>query len=86
MKPFNFSGSVWVVLIYLYWLIGAAVHIVLAIGVYRDAKYLQKELNRPPAFVTGEMWAFATLIGGVVAAGIYWVIHHSALRPPETKQ
>ena len=81
IMPFNTP----VILIYIYWLIIAAIHIVFAIGVYKDAERLEKELNRPILFVPVEMWAIATLVGGVITAGIYWVIHHSTLRPADTK-
>ena len=83
--PLNMPGKAWVYLIYIYWLIIAAIHVVFAIGVYKDAVRLQRELNHPVLFVPVEIWAIATLVGGVITAGIYWVIHHSTLRSPDTK-
>ena len=58
--------------------ISAFVHISFAGGVARDAGRLH-QINQRPALVSGHVWAFATLIGGVVIAAIYWFIHHSNL-------
>jgi hypothetical protein len=77
-----FSGAP--LLIYLYWAVIVLVHILLAVGVHEDTKRLGTE-NRPVIFVAGWVWALATLIGGVVTAGIYWVLHHSTLRPSDPK-
>ena len=58
--------------------INALVHIIFAGAVARDggALYLR---GRKPALVSAYVWSFATLIGGVVVAAIYWFIHHSTL-------
>lgn len=61
------------------WGIGVAVltvlvHIIFAWAVYRDAEH-----QRTPIFVGPEIWGLATLLGGVVTAGIYWALHHSCL-------
>ena len=58
--------------------VNALVHLSFAGGVARDAGSLHK-LKRRPALVSAHVWAFATLIGGVVIAAIYWFIHHSNL-------
>lgn len=52
------------------------VQIVLAMAVYRDAKRLQTL-----TFLDPVLWCVATLVGGVITAGIYWTIHHSRLNP-----
>tara|TARA_B110000908_G_C9942989_1_gene309074 strand:- start:72 stop:335 length:264 start_codon:yes stop_codon:yes gene_type:complete len=59
-------------------LINALVHLMFAGAVARDAGALN-QLNRRPALVSAYIWAFATLIGGVFVAAIYWFIHHSNL-------
>lgn len=66
---------------YLIMLINALLHLVFAGAVARDAGQLYK-LGGRPALVSGPTWAFATLIGGVVTATIYWFIHHSTLTRP----
>lgn len=55
-------------------------HIVFGFGVYLDVLRLRKE-GRRIFFVHTSIWFFATLIGGVFVAGIYWVLHHSRLNP-----
>jgi hypothetical protein len=57
----------------------AIVHIVFAIAVTHDAKRFH--LKGLSTFLVGPgMWGFATLMGGVWVALIYWIIHHSNLR------
>lgn len=58
--------------------INALVHLVFAGAVAKDAGSLY-QVGRRPALVSAHVWAFSTLIGGVVAAAIYWFIHHSNL-------
>jgi hypothetical protein len=72
------------ILFYVYWAAIAIIHILLAVGVYDAEKQLKRE-NRPTILAPGWVWAVATLIGGVVTAGIYWAINHSTLRPSEPK-
>ena len=59
----------------------ALVHIVFAVAIYRDAA----RLNRSQALAIGGIgpiiWCLATLVGGVITAGIYWAMHHSRLNP-----
>lgn len=54
------------------------VHIGFAVAVLRNATSLPPQET---IFVGPTVWFFATLIGGVFVAGIYWVIHHSRLNP-----
>lgn len=56
---------------------GLAVAVV--VGVYLDAARLQEDPGRTTAIVPGSLWAFATLVGGVFVAAIYWLMHHSTL-------
>ena len=57
----------------------AIVNIVFAIGVFADATRMLNDAGRNTELVPGPMWAFATLIGGVFVAAVYWLIHHSTL-------
>lgn len=52
-----------------------------AIGVYIDAENIYKYSNRQTFLVGRGVWALATILGGVFVAGIYWLIHHSNLKP-----
>ena len=66
------------------WSVGVAVltvpiHIAFAAAVYRDTKRLQT-----PIFLSPGLWCVATLVGGVITAGIYWAMHHSRLNPTTT--
>jgi hypothetical protein len=81
--PDNFipgAGLVWIVAL---WILTAVVHIGFAIAVLSDAQLLWMRLRRKTFFVGGGLWSLATLLGGVFVAAIYWVIHHSTLRPPQ---
>ena len=67
---------------YLFMAINAILHVLFAGAVARDTGNLH-QLGQRPALVSGATWAFATLLGGVITATIYWFIHHSTLtRPP----
>ncbi len=62
-------------------IINALLHVIFAGAVARDAGFLYK-LGQRPALVSAATWAFATLLGGVFVAAIYWFIHHSNLTRP----
>jgi len=53
-------------------------HMVFAAAVATDAGKLHKQ-QLQPLLVSGITWAFATLLGGVFIAAIYWLMHHSTL-------
>ena len=65
--------------------INAILHVVFAGGVARDAGNLYK-IGQRPALVSAASWAFATLIGGIFTAAIYWFIHHSTLTRPSVRE
>lgn len=50
-----------------------------AIGVYRDT--VKVRMARDIELVSPGVWAFATVVGGIMTAGVYWLIHHSTLNP-----
>lgn len=62
-------------------MINAFLHLIFAGGVAKDAGMLHK-MGQKTAMVSAPVWAFATLIGGVFVAAIYWLIHHSNLTRP----
>lgn len=66
-------------------LINAFIHVIFAGGIARDAGNLYK-IGQKTALVSAPTWAFATLIGGVVVAAIYWFIHHSTLTRPAVRE
>lgn len=59
-------------------MINVIVHVMFAGAVAKDAGNLNK-ITQKTALVSGVTWAFATLVGGVFVATIYWLIHHSKL-------
>lgn len=67
---------------YLIMIINGILHLVFAGAVARDAGGMNR-LGQKTVLVSASTWAFATLIGGVLTATIYWLLHHSTLtRPP----
>jgi hypothetical protein len=60
----------------------AIVHIALALGVYRDGESLQIK-GLKTFLVTPVVWGLATLLGGIIPALAYWLIHHSTLKSTE---
>lgn len=59
-------------------IISAIIHLIFASAVARDAGHLVKQ-HRTTYLVSGVTWAFATLMGGVFVAAIYWLMHYSTL-------
>ena len=56
------------------------VNVALAIGVYLDTSDLN--LRRRKLYFGGSgTWFLATLVGGVLVALAYWIIHRSTLNP-----
>jgi hypothetical protein len=62
-------------------LLTALIHVAFAWAVLDDAGVIWRIERRKTLFVSGGLWALATLLGGVLVAGLYWAMHHSTLRP-----
>ena len=58
--------------------INIILHLIFASAVAKDSGQLNK-LGRTTYLVSGMVWAFATLVGGVLIAGLYWLMHYSTL-------
>ena len=54
------------------------VHVALAIAVWSDSNELQRQGQRL-AFFGPPLWTMTVIISGIVAAGFYWIIHHSTI-------
>lgn len=70
---------------YLILLINCILHFIFAGAVARDAGNLYR-LGQKPVLVSAATWAFATLIGGVFTATIYWILHYSTLTRPTVRE
>lgn len=70
---FIFWGTVIILLVVM-------VHVMFAFGVYSDALRLRRTFQKT-ILVNPGMWLFATVVGGVFVAAVYWILHHSILNP-----
>lgn len=70
----NFSMQ-WQSMLVLIAIISAVVHVIFAGAVAKDAGKITKT-GVATQLVSPMTWAFATLVGGVPVAAIYWFIHH----------
>ncbi|VAW94037.1 hypothetical protein MNBD_GAMMA22-2116 [hydrothermal vent metagenome] len=69
-KSFDFDNMVT-----MYYLLMAVVHFGFAAAVAKDAGRLHQ--SRGSTILVGPvMWSFATIIGGVWVAAVFWVLHH----------
>jgi hypothetical protein len=59
-------------------MVNAIIHLFFAGAIAKDVGKLY-QLGIKPQLVSGSVWAFATLIGGVMTAFIYWLMHYSLL-------
>lgn len=70
---------------YLMIIINVILNFIFAGAVARDAGNLYR-LGQRPVLVSAATWAFATLIGGVFSAAIYWLLHYSTLARPSVRE
>ena len=61
------------------------INLIFAAAVAKDAGSFEKQ-GGATLLVSGLTWAFATLIGGIFIAAIYWFIHHSTLTRADYKE
>ena len=73
----NYSNQISAIY-YLVVVVKALVGLIFAGAVAKDGGKLQK-LGQNTLLVSPYTWAFATLVGGVVIAAIYWFMHYSSL-------
>lgn len=71
--------------IFIFWatviiLLIVIVNVFFAFGVYSDALRLRRTVNTT-ILVNPAVWLFATVLGGVLVAAVYWILHHSTLNP-----
>jgi len=72
-KSFDFENMVT-----MYYILMAIVHFAFAAAVAKDAGGLLQ--SRGSTILVGPvMWSFATIIGGVWVAAVFWVLHHLPL-------
>ncbi len=55
------------------------VHVFFAVGVFRAARGLRRR-GEKLIFAPPVVWAIHTLLWGMCALLLYWLIHHSSLR------
>ena len=70
---------------YFIMLINGLLHLIFAGAVAHDAGNMNR-MGQKPVLVSAATWAFATLIGGVMTATIYWLLHHSTLTRPTIRE
>jgi uncharacterized membrane protein len=70
---------------YIMMLVNGVLHVIFAGAVARDAGGMNR-IGQKPVLVSATTWAFATLVGGVFTAVIYWFLHHSTLTRPAIRE
>ena len=66
-------------------IINGILHLIFAGAVAHDAGNMNR-MGQKPVLVSAATWAFATLIGGVFTATIYWLLHYSTLTRPTVRE
>ena len=56
-------------------------HVLFAVAVWRDSRHWVRRGGRT-VLLAGWVWTLATLVFGLLAVALYWVVHHSTLRVP----
>lgn len=69
----------------LFIVVGLVLNLLLALGVYSEASRRLMRGNQV-WFVGPGLWSFATFVGGITTAAIYWAMHHSTLAPIESTE
>lgn len=70
-----------------FYILLAFTHILMALAVQRDARWLSARAPGRTTFLFGSnVWALVVLTAGVFGLLTYWIIHYSALRPGEPTQ
>jgi hypothetical protein len=82
LMPMNFLAPFSMGWVVVYWLAIGIVHVFFALAVLRDAQRREKLFHRGTFIVSPGLWALATLVSGILGVAVYWLIHHSTLRPP----
>jgi hypothetical protein len=59
--------------------LNAVIHLAFALAVWIDAARMGP--SRRSTLVGPFVWFLATLLGGPLTAGLYWVMHHSTIAP-----
>ena len=59
------------------------VHVAFAIGVWKDGSNFEAKHGKTH-LTTFQVWAAATLIGGVFVGGLYYFLHHSKIFEEQT--
>jgi len=54
------------------------INIIFAGGIARDSGIIHKQ-GQPIYLVSGLVWAFAALVGGILVVAVYWLVHHTNL-------
>ena len=71
---FQNMATEWQSIVLMISIISAIVHLIFAGAVAKDAARLSKE-GVTIQLVSPITWAFATLVGGVLVAAVYWFMH-----------
>ena len=78
------DGNTFGVLTLIIVIANVVVHVALASVVWTDAHALEQQ-GQKLAFFGPYLWTVTVAISGIVAAGFYWIMHHSTLIPIENE-